>query len=135
MSGSDVTAAPGVFGTLGVADPANVPRARDNASAWTDSSGNFWLFGGYSNSAPGSMNDMWKYDPVNDLWTWIAGSDATINGIYGTLGVSDALNIPGSRLNTVGWFDASNTLWLFGGHGYGSSGSGGELNDLWKITP
>jgi hypothetical protein len=37
------------------------------AVAWTDSSGNFWLFGGdgYDSAAvsDGLLNDLWRYQP------------------------------------------------------------------------
>ena len=46
MGGSDLANNFGTFGIMGVADPANVPPAREGASSWTDASGNFWLFGG-----------------------------------------------------------------------------------------
>ena len=36
----------GVYGTLGTPAPANVPGGRTGAVSWTDSQGNFWLFGG-----------------------------------------------------------------------------------------
>ena len=46
MSGSDQIDAAGVYGTKGVAAPANVPGARYDSCSWTDSSGDLWLFGG-----------------------------------------------------------------------------------------
>jgi hypothetical protein len=42
---------PGVFGTLGTPAAGNTPGGSQYASAWTDSSGNFWLFGGYGTEA------------------------------------------------------------------------------------
>jgi len=39
-------ALPGIYGTLGSPASGNMPGARKNAATWTDSSGNFWLFGG-----------------------------------------------------------------------------------------
>ena len=35
-----------VYGTEGVAAAGNIPGGRAGAASWTDSSGNFWLFGG-----------------------------------------------------------------------------------------
>ena len=46
ISGSNTIDRPGVYGTRGVPDPANVPGARWSSASWTDSSGNLWLFGG-----------------------------------------------------------------------------------------
>ena len=137
VSGSNLVNQAGSFGTIGTASASNVPPPKKWAFAQTDSNGNFWLYGGTSTDVyTETYSDLWKYDVVTGLWTWMAGSNSSwIHGIYGTLGVPDALNMPGSRNSPVGWFDASDTLWLFGGAGYPSSGSGGELNDLWKITP
>ena len=55
-------------------------------------------------------------------WTWMAGSN-TVNssggetGGYGTEGTPSTSNLPGSRINSVTWTDASGKLWLFGGNG------------------
>ena len=55
----------GVYGTQGVAAAGNQPGGRFAVSGWTDSSGNFWLFGGEgmdsSGTAPGDLNDLWMY--------------------------------------------------------------------------
>jgi N-acetylneuraminic acid mutarotase len=58
---------PGVYGTLGVPSSSNIPGGRYGASNWTDTSGNFWLFGGQGaddSADDGSdlpLNDLWKY--------------------------------------------------------------------------
>jgi hypothetical protein len=55
---------PGVYGTLGTPASGNAPGARYSAAAWTDSSGNLWLFGGYGDDAQGNggyLNDLWQY--------------------------------------------------------------------------
>jgi hypothetical protein len=59
VGGSNTRNAAGVYGTQGIGSPANVPTARSDAVYWTDSSGNFWLFGG---AGPfGVLNDLWRY--------------------------------------------------------------------------
>ena len=50
------------------------------------------------------------------------------------MGVADSSNTPGARGLSATWADSNGTLWLFGGYGYGSSGSLGALNDLWKYS-
>lgn len=57
----------------------------------------------------------------------------TINaaGNYGVMGISAPSNVPGAREGSATWTDQSGNLWLFGGHGYGSSGTG-RLGDMWK---
>jgi hypothetical protein len=56
----------GIYGSLGVTDPANIPGGRNAVIGWTDNSGNFWLFGGSGIDSGGSqskLNDLWKYEP------------------------------------------------------------------------
>ena len=43
-------------------------------------------------------------------------------GVYGTLGVPAAPNIPGGRTNAVSWTDNSGNFWLFGGQGWMRTG-------------
>lgn len=133
MSGGNQQQQSGVYGTPGVAAASNVPGARNYAVAWTDPSGNFWLFGGNgydSTGASGNLNDLWKYSPVSGMWTWISGSQtANATGVYGTQGIPSAANVPGAREYAVGWVDVSGDLWLYGG--WGSS----IFDDLWKFDP
>ncbi len=140
VSGSDAQYQWSVFGTKGVADPLNVPGARQSAVSWTDPNGKLWLFGGICSANYGStvlLNDLWKYDPVTLEWTWVSGSDAgNQSGIYGNQGIPGPSNAPGSRGNAVTWIDQDGKLWLFGGWGYDSSGFAmAVLNDLWKFDP
>ena len=67
----------GVYGIMGVPDAANVPGARCGSISWTDGAGNLWLFGGYGygSTSIGSLNDLWRYDPATDMWTWVSGSN------------------------------------------------------------
>jgi N-acetylneuraminic acid mutarotase len=148
---------PGVYETLGVPAAGNIPGGRDSAVSWTDSSGNFWLFGGQGADASGNggpRNDLWKFNPSTSQWTWTGGSSQIpcvvlyqgvndplieekcgVNGVYGTLGTPVAGNLPGSRFSSVSWTDSSGNLWLFGGAGLGSTGGIGDLNDLWVYQP
>jgi hypothetical protein len=135
---------PGVYGTQGVASSSNVPLARDSAVSWTDSSGNFWLFGGEaytSIASSGMLNDLWKFNPSTREWTWVGGSNtAGAVGVYGSLGVASVSNFPGARGSKGGgaslsWADSSGNLWLFGGNGFDSIGAQGYLNDLWEFNP
>jgi N-acetylneuraminic acid mutarotase len=136
MSGSRVATQQGVYGTLHVPAPGNTPGSRFGAVSWTDSSGNFWLFGGLgydSNGSQGALNDLWKYN--NGEWSWGSGSKVVNQlGIYGNQGVPAPGNVPGSRNWSVGWTDSSGDLWLFGGVGYAITGPDGCLNDLWRFS-
>jgi hypothetical protein len=134
MGGSNVAFQKGTYGTLGVPGPNNIPGARVQAVSWVDSSGNFWLFGGFgydSNGTHGALNDLWKYTAGE--WTWVSGSNlVNQSGVYGAQGVPAPGNVPGARNWSAGWTDSSGHLWLFGGTGYGPIGQSGFLNDLWR---
>ena len=138
---------PGVYGTLGTPAAGNVPGSRDNASIWTDSSGNLWLFAGTGwdennlFGRRGDLNDLWEFNPSTKLWTWMGGTDSILGscyaylsyefcgapGVYGTLGTPAAGNIPPGRNGASSWTDSLGNLWLFGGDNY--------LNDLWVYQP
>jgi len=150
----------GTYGTLGTPAAGNLPGSRQGASTWTDSSGHLWLFGGWGYDASGNwgdFNDLWKFNPSTNQWAWMGGSN-TVSlmpnggygqpGVYGTVGVPTAGNIPSGRQGAASWTDSSGNLWLFGGQGpaasgtwgdggagSGSNGNWGELNDLWEFNP
>jgi hypothetical protein len=126
----------GIYGTQGVASLSNQPGSRIYGMTWTDATGNLWLFGGSENiySSSALLNDLWKYDPSSNMWTWIKGDNINNQyGIYGTLGVPDFANKPGSRSLSGHWTDNSGNIWLFGGNGYAASAKG-YLNDLWTLS-
>ena len=141
--GTKFGGAKGVYGSVGVASASDVPGGREFASSWTDSSGNFWLFGGMGYDANGTLafglNDLWEYSPTTKMWTWVSGSSTAPSangsqpGVYGTEGVPAASNVPGGRFGAVSWIDASGNLWLFGGNG--QDAPTGFLNDLWQFNP
>ena len=129
----------GNYGTQGVGAAGNYPGAREYASAWVDSSGNFWLFGGGgwdSAGQEGVLNDLWKYNPTTNVWTWVSGSSSINTAtVYGTQGVPASTNMPGSRLDAATWMDSSGNLWVFGGGGFDGAGGKGALSDLWEYSP
>lgn len=137
VGGSSTGNAYGVYGTLGTASLSNMPGARNSAVSWTDSSGNFWLFGGNGQAQSGtggSLNDLWMFNTTLG-WTWMSGSSGLDQvGSYGTRGTPSLTNVPGARQFSSAWIDASNNLWLFGGQGYDSSGHLGYMNDLWLYS-
>jgi len=141
-SGPSSTLLNGNYGTQGVPSATTVPGARNGSVAWTDSSGNFWIFGGSgydfgSGSGPAPLNDLWKYSPSNGEWTWVSGSNTVgAGGVYGAKGTSTSTNTPGARDGAVTWTDSSGKVWLFGGTGYDSTGTfEGPMNDLWIYSP
>src|SRR5207302_9786147 len=112
----------------------NNPGARYSSVSWSDGSNNIWLFGGVTGT--NFFNDLWKYTPSINQWTWVAGNNtANQKGSYGTSGTGSVSNIPGARSESISWVDGSGNFWLFGGRGYGKNGSPGYLNDLWRFNP
>jgi N-acetylneuraminic acid mutarotase len=154
MGGSVTATSFGSYGTLGTPASTNEPGAREQPATWTDSKGNFWLFGGYGFDSgtnlryglggltnEGYLNDLWKFSPATNEWTWMGGSSNlnggtnTGAGVYGTLGTFAAGNLPPGRSGAVCWTDSKGALWLFGGQGSDSTGDGGTFNDLWEFNP
>jgi N-acetylneuraminic acid mutarotase len=146
MSGSNVGGVPGVYGTLGTAAMANMPGSRWDATTWTDTDGNLWLFGGSAIDSAGNrgyLNDLWEFSPATNEWTWMSGSNSmgtqncyqpdlecAPSGVYGTLGQFSAANVPGGRDGSTGAVDSDGDLVLFGG-GNNANGMVNSLNDLW----
>jgi N-acetylneuraminic acid mutarotase len=139
VSGDNGENASGVYGTVGTAAATNLPGARYSSSSWIDAAGNLWLFGGYgydSTGAVGKLNDLWRYSPSTQVWTWISGGNTDdAAGVYGTQGTAAAANVPGARYSASSWIDSTGNLWLFGGYGYDAAGGVGSLNDLWRFSP
>ena len=138
VDGSNAINQTGTYGTEDVPAAANVPGARQQAHSWMDASGNLWLFGGMGLDSAGGLsilNDLWKFDPATEQWTWVDGSKFFNQpGTYGTEDVPAAANVPGARYPSASWIDSSGNLWLFGGFGYDSAGNYSNLNDLWKFS-
>lgn len=59
IRGSNAAYQPARYGTKGVSHPNNWPDARSFSNHWTDTEGNFWLFGGAGLIWP--HNDLWKF--------------------------------------------------------------------------
>ncbi len=109
----------GAYTNLGIVLPTPIPGGRLGAATWTDTTGNFWLFGGSDGGH--FLNDLWKYNTTafngtnytttEGSWTVVSGSGAVDQpGVYtsGTL-------VPGARTNAVTWTDGLGNFWLFGG--------------------
>ncbi|MES1197863.1 MAG: kelch repeat-containing protein, partial [Chitinophagaceae bacterium] len=137
MSGDNIINQTGVYGIQGVPSAANKPGARSGSCGWKDNNGNLWLFGGLV-IVPGGyevLNDLWKYDIKNNQWTWMKGSQLGAASVYGTQGVPDNNNVPGSRGVSVSWTDANGKFWLFGGGVISFNFTDNGFNDLWKYDP
>ncbi|HYV90614.1 MAG TPA: kelch repeat-containing protein [Chitinophagales bacterium] len=134
MKGASYPNPGGIYGTLGVADINNTPGGRMSYSKWKDQSGNFWLFSGLEISTYDLRNDVWKYDPQANEWTWMSGSNS-VNSQGSLSSNCDPLttNIPSARFeNRAAWSDCGGHLWTFGGAGdaYGYN----SFSDLWSFN-
>ncbi len=136
MAGPNITNQPAVYGILGVPDPANTPDGRMVYAKWKESNGDFWMYGGWDgadNWNPKSHNDLWRFDPVTWLWTWMKG-DSTANpiGLTGTLCVGAVELKPRGRMeNRACWTRKCDNFVNFGGtydEGLNS------YNDLWEYS-
>jgi N-acetylneuraminic acid mutarotase len=133
VNGSNETGQLGIYGTKGVASPTNSPGGRSLSGAVYSGNSLVFVFGGSGlPQAPfgtGTLNDLWKYDPAANLWTWLTGDIYPHSpGIYGQIGVPSAANTPSARQEAFCWVDTYQRLWLFGG-----VGAGGYWNDLCKF--
>ena len=134
MHGTNVSGFQGTWGSIGIAASTNKPPSSYECAHWKDDSGNFWMFGGYSGSD--TYSALWKYDPVNNEWTWMKGPNTLSQaGSYGTLGLPSPTNNPGARgWGMQFWKDINGDFWIYGGSGYDAAGINGDLDDIWKYS-
>ncbi len=137
VGGTDTVNSASVSGTQGVGSTSNIPSARTAATAWTATSGAFWLFGGQGSDGAGTsyLYDLWSYTPSNSQWTLVAEAGSGGMGVYGTRGASSDGGTPGVRDGSAGWKDGLGNYWLFGGYGLDTNRTDGQLSDLWVYTP
>ena len=136
IKGTGFTQQSGVYGTITVAAPGNMPGCRGwGVASWVDQAGDLWLFGGNGFDAVGGygrMNDLWRYNIASNEWTWMSGAN-TINSVgnFGTILVASPLNMPSCRNECNGtWVDNNNNLWLFGGEPTGAT----YCSNMWKYS-
>ena len=139
MTGS-TSGMPAVYGTQGIPSIANTPQGIYEAIQWKDKNGNFWIYGGISDS--GGVSDLWRFNPSTYEWTWVFGKGIYGEAVhYGAQGIPDTANTPGTRAyGAMSWVDTSGNFWLYGGYAfYYDSLVGnnvpGQPNDLWKYDP
>jgi hypothetical protein len=62
------------------------------------------------------LNDLWKFNPSLNEWTWVGGPDISDQpGEYGTEGVAAPSNLPPPRESAISLVDSEGNFWLFGG--------------------
>ena len=57
ISGNNTANAPGIYGTKGIPSPSNYPGGRRFPIGGIDSSGSFWLFGGFGYDTNGNIGN------------------------------------------------------------------------------
>ena len=140
LSGSNLPTQPGTYGLMGLASPSNTPGGRWLYGIHLDEERRLiYLLAGEGVSTTGTtlLNDLWQFNLTNDIWTWLAGSNNSVQNPranYGTKGVSTSVTIFGGRKNFGSVFVASqNSIYVIAGYGRDASTAYGELNDMWKI--
>jgi Bacterial Ig domain/Concanavalin A-like lectin/glucanases superfamily/PKD domain/Putative Ig domain/Galactose oxidase, central domain/Calx-beta domain len=139
--GASVVNANGTYGVKGAPASTNTPGSRQGATAWVDGENTLWMFGGLGlpgiGAAPGPLNDLWKYIPDDNTWTWVSGdSGISTVGVYGELNGISSVAVPGARSYATGWTDENGLLYLFGGNGLGAAPRTiGFLSDVWVYYP
>ena len=135
VQGSNTTNSVGNYGLVGIPSATNEPPAKYAAAFWTDTAGNFWLYGGVSAGATVFMDDLWEFDPLTQIWTWMNGSQTTNLAavVTGAQGAFDIGNQPSSLgWGVFTWTTPDNHLWMFGGaKDNGPTASG----DMWQYDP
>jgi len=132
INGPNTTGNAPIWGAKGVESAFNHPGGRLVYSKWKDNSGNFWLFGG--NDLTNSYNDLWRYRPTTNKWTWMSGTNNPGDtGHTGTQCVPDVNNCPSARFETRStWTRDCQNFLVFGGT---SDLSGLTMyNDLWNYN-
>lgn len=117
----------GNIGPKGVSLPTNNPPGRYACAQWTDTAGNFWIYGSSLQS------DLWKFNINTEEWTWMHGTIGLYDTpvIHSPLGIFDSLNTPGNiSYGPYSWVDDNNFLWLYGGSQFARQSA-----DLWVYNP
>jgi len=128
IKGQNIANQAGIYGSKGVSGSSNTPGSRMTHTKWKDQQNNFWIMGGQVYGT-GPANDLWKYNPGINEWTWMAGSNVTGDtGSFINICVFDSTNNPASRTEQrASVTDNCGRFWMFGGFP--------GLNDLWFYDP
>lgn len=107
------------------------PVARTEMRAeWVDDCDRVYMFGGLDLCNMGaSLNDIWRYDPTTNNYTYIRGGTGA--QVSGTQGVFDPNNTPPSVGGSQAWQN-SKGFYLFGGQ---DSFSAALSDDVWLYSP
>lgn len=135
VKGSNKVLGTAIYGTKGEEGTNNTPGARYGACSWTDSDGNFWLFGGNlatSGKPRQFYNDLWKFNVRTQNWSWMNGSlEANTVGQQGQPGEFKDNFSPRSRRGATACSDGLLYAYLFGGNTFSANNDFHMISDLW----
>jgi hypothetical protein len=141
LSGSKAVNAAGVLDAVGGDDTTRMPGGRRGASCWVDGLDRLWMFGGtgYDDSGDNvsrDLSDLWMYDPVAGVWTFVAGASAGAGqGVTTAVGEVGFVAWPGARADVSVLPVAGGRVWFFGGSGYTAGNAARSmLNDIWSLA-
>jgi gliding motility-associated-like protein len=130
---------PANYGAQGVSSPLNNPEKffGNPSKGWVDEAGDLWYFDGVNGGV------MWKYSLSNNQWIWMSGTPNTAGTgtfspiVYGTKGVFNAANQPGSCSVTQTWTACDGTFYMFGPLWTNSNTvyNGNSISVMWRFDP
>jgi hypothetical protein len=130
MNGSSVYGQTAIYGTMGIPDINNTPGGRECYAKWKGNNNDLWVFGGRGwGTGFGLRNDLWKYDIVNNEWTWMSGDSTSADSvsISESQCISSIYNIPSVRFE-------NRACWNLGGRNFITFGGFFLFNDLWNYN-
>ncbi|KMQ63045.1 hypothetical protein ACM46_13970 [Chryseobacterium angstadtii] len=116
IGGTDQANINGTYNSIGQENALNQPSSRFGSCSFKDLQGNIFIYGGYHSTATQgyNYNDLWKFNPVNGLWTWLKGSQTSTENIAAGVGIENTNNMPGtidgSKPNN--WTDKNGNFWI-----------------------
>ena len=130
MKGANTINNNGTFGTKGVEAANNNPPARLSFTKWKGKDKSFYVFAG--GNAASARNDLWRFNPFTNNWTWISGMQTQNNqGTYSGYCDPDPIKYPSARIEnqTVATSTCTEIFWSFGG--FKTIQNTQSFNDLW----
>lgn len=130
MSGVSGTSVPNSL-VFGIPSTTLNPRSvAETNCTWTDNMNQLWMYGGVLQYWLDYYDDVLRYNISTNEWTWIRGGSISVQPVYGTQGVPDPANTPGSRLAYAKWQDSAGDFFFMNGSTYYSGWN--DQNDVWR---
>lgn len=120
IAGSNQPNVDGVYNLIGTENNLSVPSSREGSCVFKDLQGNIYIYGGYHQTISNgySLNDMWKFNPTNGLWTWLKGSLTSTGNIVSDVGIENINNMPTptsylyDNKKPNNWVDKNGNFWI-----------------------